>query len=100
MIWGEELSEKGRQYERLTDQILSRVWVQDDKHGPFDRATSVASVRLAIACLEDEIKETKKAWRKERKAPHWNRTCDEALDVAAIAFRILRDIEDAMQEPS
>jgi hypothetical protein len=63
---------------------------QDEKHGPFE-GTQLGRSRLAIACLEDEVEEAKKAWRDERKASTWHHTRQEVLQVAAVAIRALRD---------
>ena len=63
---------------------------QDAKHGPF-QGTDLGRTRLALACLEDEVDEAKQAWRDERKEPGWSETRREVLQVAAVAFRALRD---------
>lgn len=64
-------------------------------------------VRMAISSIEDELHELKEAWRKERSGgpqPHgncgptcdrshaWRQTKGEAVQVAAIALRLVRDL--------
>lgn len=66
-------------------------------------------VRMAISSLEDEVEEAKLAWRVERSGspqPHdscgptcdrshaWRQTRSEALQVAAIALRLVRDLRE------
>lgn len=65
------------------------------------------SVRMAIGSIEDELCELKDAWRAERDGgsqPHltcgptchdthaWRNTREEAIQVAAIALRLVRDL--------
>lgn len=87
--------------EAQTDQMVAihqmigaAVRYQDNKYGPF--AATIAGVRLAIACLEDELDEVKGAWRSERSPKRgtraWAATTSEVMDVLAIAVRLLRDM--------
>lgn len=70
------------------------VGYQDGKYGSF--ASDVAGVRLAVACLEDEVAEVKDAWRSERKPKRgtraWAATTSEVMDVVAVGVRLLRDM--------
>lgn len=70
--------------------LLVEIERQDAKHGPFE-GTLLGRSRLAIACLEDEVQETREAWRVERKSTTWEQTRGEMLQVAAVAMRGLRD---------
>lgn len=76
--------------EHLLADLAREVERQDAKHGPFE-GTPLGRSRLAIACLEDEVEEARNAWRSERKAPTWEATREECLQVAAVAIRALRD---------
>jgi len=65
---------------------------QDRNYGPF--ASDSPSVRLAVACLEDEVRECWEAWERGRRlAPDWFKLREEALQVAALALRLARDVE-------
>lgn len=83
----------------LADVIAGQI----ERYGRFD-ATDVGSVRLAIAALEDETRETRDAWRLDRRnvgkywGP-WERTEDEALQVACVALRLVIDIRRAKESP-
>lgn len=74
----------------LVYQLMAEVERQDAKHGPFE-GTVLGRSRLAIACLEDEIREVREAWRSERKSLDWDETRAEVMQVAAVAIRTLRD---------
>lgn len=97
--------------EWLRDEIARQDYVMG---GGYARDRD--GVRMAISSLEDEIdelkreiKKIKKAWRAERSGgpqPHdvcgpmcdrshaWRQTRAEALQVAAIAFRLVRDLKE------
>lgn len=70
----------------LGEEILR----QDAKYGPFE-GTRLARSRLALACLDDELREAVEAWRDERRAPVWDEARTEVLQVAAVAIRAIRD---------
>jgi NTP pyrophosphatase (non-canonical NTP hydrolase) len=70
--------------------IDAAVRYQDRRYGSF--GSDVAGVRLALACLQDELAEALDAWRTERRSPHWGATGSEVMDVVAVAVRLLRDI--------
>ena len=94
------------------DEILRMLRLavdhQDRRYGPF--TPDVSGVRLALACLEDEVDEAKDAWRSERKPRRgtkaWATTTAEVMDVAAVSVRLLRDmgvgelLEPSMSEMS
>ena len=85
---------------RLRDELLHEVWRQDAKHGPtFNAASELGQVRLGVACLEDEVNETRDAWREDLRSGDWSHTREEALQVAALALRLVRQI-DSFQEQS
>jgi hypothetical protein len=75
---------------KLLEELEAEVARQDRKHGPFE-GTPLGRSRLAIACLEDEVREAGEAWRDERPARGWNHTRAEVLQVAAVAIRGIRD---------
>lgn len=72
---------------RLVAEEIER---QDARYGAF--ADDVTSVRLAIACLEDETREVREAWQEWKKRPDWYSLREEAIQVAAIAMRLARDV--------
>lgn len=66
--------------------LATAMRFQDRRYGPF--GTDVGGVRLAVACLEDEVAEVRAAWREERRDDGWPHTCEEAAQVAAVAMRL------------
>jgi hypothetical protein len=56
-------SESGRPVERLLAALTAEIERQDLKHGPYAGSTLGRS-RLAIATLEDEVREVLDAWRR------------------------------------
>lgn len=79
--------------EELLALVAFEVERQDAKHGPYGSqgGTPLGISRLAIATLEDEVREVLQAWRDERKTPHWDETRTEVIQVAAVCVRTLRD---------
>lgn len=80
--------------ERLTPEqveaaIREEVRRQDAAYGRFD--PSVGSMRLAVACLEDESAECLDAWQQWKRRPDWYCLRGEAIQVAAVAYRLARD---------
>jgi hypothetical protein len=71
---------------RLRAEIAS----QDVKHGPF-AGTRLGRSRLALACLEDEVREALDAWRDDRQLGEWPHMHGELYQVAAAAIRAIRD---------
>lgn len=78
---------------------------QERKYGPFE--PTVAGVRLAVAVLEDETLEVLDAWRKERRLLQlpplsrgqlneeaWKKVRTETIQVAAVALRLVRAIDE------
>ena len=63
---------------------------QDEKYAPF--GSDVATVRLAIACMEDEVREVRQAWQEWHQRPDWFNVRTEAVQLAAVALRLVRDI--------
>lgn len=66
--------------------VARTIRYQDDKYAPF--TDDVGGVRLAVACLEDEVAEVRQAWRDERRTVAWSATTEEAVQVAAVAVRL------------
>lgn len=85
-MWKERLS--AEQVERVVQAEVER---QDSTYGPFD--PSVGSMRLAVASLEDETKECFEAWQEWKRRPDWFSLRSEAIQLAAVAFRLIRDTE-------
>jgi len=83
-------------HERLTPEqveaaVRDEVARQDATYGPFD--ASVGSMRLAVAYLQDESAECFEAWQKWKRRPDWFRLRGEAIQLAAVAYRLVRDVE-------
>jgi len=76
----------------LMAELEREVARQDAKHGPFT-GTRLGRTRLAVACLEDEVREARDAWREERKAAGWPHLRTELMQVAAVAIRAVRDLD-------
>ena len=75
----------------LFAELNAEVDRQDALHGSLADGPPRRRARLAIAILEDEVRETLDAWRDERKVDGWPRTREEMLQVAAVAVRAMRD---------
>ena len=73
---------------QVAREVAREVERQDATYGPF--ADDVASVRLAVACLEDEVREVREAWDKWKRRPDWDLLRREAIQVAALASRLAR----------
>jgi NTP pyrophosphatase (non-canonical NTP hydrolase) len=80
------------------DELADEIARQDHKHGLFAADTDYGKLRLAIACLEDEVVEARDAWREERRHSHWRHTREELLQVAAVAIRAVRLIDGGPPE--
>lgn len=76
--------------EVVARMVAEEVARQDATYGPFDN--SVGSVRLAIACMEDETREARESWEQWKKRPDWYGVRAEIIQVAAIAQRLARDL--------
>lgn len=72
-------------------RVAEEIERQDRMFGPFD--STAGSVRLAVACLEDEVREIRDEWQKWKKRPDWYSVRAEAIQLAAVAARLARDVE-------
>ena len=89
---------KGKTEKRASRSTMLRVKEeigrQDKRFAAFER--SRPSIRLGIACLEDEVAEAKQAFEDDRHDDFcglgWSGTTDELIQVAAVAIRLARDI--------
>jgi len=77
--------------DQLLAEIAEEVSSQDQKH-PSGYGTSRDQVRLGLAALEDELKETHQAWNDEKRDPGWEHTREELLQVIGVATRLLREL--------
>jgi hypothetical protein len=76
--------------------LMEEVARQDRLHRegyPADRN----GLRLALAAIEDELDEAKMAHRAERRVAGWHETREEILQIAAVALRAVRSIDEASQ---
>jgi hypothetical protein len=76
--------------ETAVRRVLEEVARQDRVHGPF--SNDAASVRFAVACLEDEVREARESWDKWKRLPDWYGVRAEVVQAAAIAIRLARDV--------
>lgn len=77
-----------------TEELKDEMSRQDVKHGTrFNAGSALGRIRLGVACLEDEVEETRNAWREDRRTGHYRHTREEALQVAAVAMRLVRQID-------
>jgi hypothetical protein len=74
--------------------LVGEVARQDARYGPFP--PTVAGLRLAVACRQDETGETLQARWAGRQAG-WEALRSEALQAAAVAIRLVRSLD---QEPT
>lgn len=77
--------------EQVEAAIREEVARQDGAYGAFD--ASVGGMRLAVACLQDESAECFEAWQEWKRGPDWYSLRKEAIQVAAVAYRLARDAE-------
>lgn len=75
----------------LIDELVAEAGRQDAKHGPFQGATRLGLIRLAVACTEDEMREVLEAWADTKGEGDLLRT--ELLQLSAVALRAVRDID-------
>jgi hypothetical protein len=76
--------------DHLLRAVVLEIEGQDLKHGPFE-GSRLGRSRLALACIQDELREAEQAWRDERKQSIWTNSQVELIQVAAVAIRALRD---------
>ena len=91
-VTGERTIRRGVAWGQATAlRVVSKEMVrQDEKYAPF--SSDVATVRLAIACMEDEVREVRQAWQEWHQRPDWLGVRTEAVQLAAVALRLVRDI--------
>jgi hypothetical protein len=77
-----------KQVEAAVRQEVAR---QDASYGAFD--SSIGGMRLAVACLQDEASECFDAWQNWKRRPDWHQLRGEAVQLAAVAHRLARDVE-------
>lgn len=80
--------------QNVVELVVEEVKRQDSRFGRFGHERK--DVRLAIACLEDEVREAFQAFEGDRRdqdlGPRWAYTQGEVTQVAAIAIRLVYDI--------
>ncbi len=80
----------------VAQMIEREVERQDQRWPAFERDRR--SIRLGIACLEDETKEVFQAFEDDRHDDFcglgWLGTTDELIQVAALATRLARDLRE------
>lgn len=79
----------GEVTESQVDWLVREIENQDRQYGRFENSTG--GMRLGVACLEDEVREVRDAWREGRHSLSWFELRQEAIQVAAVAMRLVRD---------
>jgi len=77
--------------EEAITALQGEMLQQDRMYGTW--GSSSAQVRLAIACMDDEVQEALVEWQRYRATTDWLSVRAEALQVAAVAMRLVRDLE-------
>lgn len=72
----------------LTEIVLEMSRQERIHAGGFDRSRD--GVRLGIAAISDELRESLEAWHVEKRDDGWSLTREELVQVAAVALRVLR----------
>lgn len=80
----------------LLAELAAEIARQDTIH-PQGWAADRDGIRLGIATIEDEMIESRDAWRAERKVEGWPGTEAELMQTAAVALRLLRSIRAARE---
>jgi hypothetical protein len=80
-----------RSIDEAVERVRAEVARQDDRWGEFENRRP--SIRLAFACLEDEVDEARRAYEADRHDDFcglgFSDTQAELVQVAAIALRLL-----------
>jgi hypothetical protein len=74
------------------ESIADEVRRLDSIH-PAGSPPTYDGVRLGLAMMQDELVEALDAWRDERGLRRWVQTRAELVQVAAVAVRIIREME-------
>lgn len=77
----------------IAEELSAEVSRQDALYGPFGGQMPVGRLRLGVAVLQDECDEVLEAWAADRKTGDWSHTREESLQVAAVAMRLVRQID-------
>lgn len=77
----------------VMSRLAAEIARQDQLHAGW--GTTRDGVRAGIAAIEDEAREAREAWRSERRVNGWSDTESEVIQVAAVAFRLAREISQA-----
>ncbi len=91
---------------RLVEELQNEIYRQDVRYGEtFGGTMRVGRIRLGVACLEDEVEEVRLAWREDRRTESlpvasYANVREEALQVAALALRLVRQIDAENEEGS
>ena len=72
--------------------LLAEIRRQDEIH-PSGYPRTRDGIRLGIAAAEDELFETKEAWRLGKASGWWDNVRLEALQTAAVLVRLVRSLD-------
>lgn len=83
----------------LLDEVAEEMMRQDANH-PTGYPPTRDGVRLGIAAAEDELAETKDAWRRGRgRGPDWSDVRMEAIQTVAVLLRMVQQMPGPNNEP-
>jgi hypothetical protein len=78
----------------MQERIATEVTRQEKRWGDFERSRE--SIRLGLACIEDEVREAFQAFEEDRHDDFcglgWSGTIGELVQVAALATRLATDL--------
>ena len=74
--------------EQILAAVVAEIKWQDQVSTNIPRTRD--EVRLAIASLQDEVREVWEAWHLWKRQPDWSAVRDEAIQTAALAYRLAR----------
>lgn len=79
----------GMSDDRLWRALRHEIARQDGIHAPGYQPTR-DGVRLGLASMEDELRESLDEWRHDRAGGHYAATAAEVLQTVAVGMRLLR----------
>lgn len=88
----DNLMERAEAAQSVAADLLAEIRRQDEIH-PSGYPRTRDGIRLGIAAAEDELFETKEAWRLGKASGWWDNVRMEALQTAAVLIRLVRSID-------
>ncbi len=75
----------------VVSSVLKEVERQDGAH-PGGYGSTRDGVRLGLASMEDELRESLEAWQEEKRKNGWPDTYSEVEQTVAVGMRLLRSM--------